>query len=77
MTELWRLGAVEIAAQVNAGGISASDVVQHTLARLQAVNPQINAVVQQMPEEALAAAQAVDARVAQGENSHDPITKDI
>ena len=69
MTELWRLGAVELAAQVNAGGIAASDVVQHTLARLQADNPQINAVVQQMPEEALAAAQAVDARVAQGENA--------
>ena len=68
MTELWRLGAAEVAAKVNAGEISANDVVQQTLARLDAVNPRINAVVQQMPDEALAAAEAVDARIAAGED---------
>ena len=69
MTELWRLGAAEIAARVNKGDISAADVAQQTLARLDAVNPAINAVVQSLHDEALTAAKAVDARIAAGENA--------
>jgi amidase len=69
MTELWRLGAADMAAKVNAGEISASELTQQTLQRLEAVNPHLNAVVQQMPDEAMAAAKAVDARVAAGEDA--------
>ena len=66
MTELWRLDASEIAARVRRGEISASEVIEQSLQRLQAVNPAINAVVQQMPDQALAAAAVVDDMVAAG-----------
>ena len=67
MTGLWRLQASEIAARVAARQVSAREVAEDALARLAAVNPAINAVVQEMPEEALAAAGAVDAALARGE----------
>lgn len=67
MSELWRLEAGEIAARVAARQLSAREVAQDALARLAAVNPAINAVVQEMPEQALAAADAVDAALARGE----------
>jgi len=60
MTELWRLSASEIASRVAKREISATEVTEHSLQRLQQVNPQINAVVQQMPDAALASARAVD-----------------
>jgi len=66
MTELWRLGAADIATRVANREISATAVTEHSLQRLQAVNPAINAVVQQMPEAALAAARAVDDAIADG-----------
>jgi len=66
MTELWRLGATDIATRVANREISATEVTEHSLQRLQAVNPAINAVVQQMPETALAAARAVDDAIADG-----------
>ncbi|MCP4874845.1 MAG: amidase family protein [Gammaproteobacteria bacterium] len=68
MTELWRLGATEIASRVGNRELSAREVTEHSLQRLQDVNPAINAVVQQMPEAALAAAQAVDDRIAKGKS---------
>jgi amidase len=67
MSELWRLDASNIATRVAAGELSAVEVTEQSLQRLQDVNPSINAVVQPLPEEALAAAQAVDARIAAGE----------
>jgi amidase len=67
MSELWRLDASNIATRVAAGELSAVEVTEQSLQRLQDVNPSINAVVQPLSEEALAAAQAVDARIAAGE----------
>lgn len=69
MSELWRLDASEIAARVAARQVSAREVAQDALARLAAANPRINAVVQEMPEQALAAADAVDAALARGETA--------
>ncbi len=66
MTELWRLGAAEIAARVVGGEIAARDVTEQTLARIDTANPACNAIVQQMPDEALAAAAAIDATLAAG-----------
>ncbi len=66
MTELWRLGAVDIATRVAGRDISAVEVTGQCLQRLEQVNPALNAVVQQMPDEALAAARAVDDAVAAG-----------
>lgn len=68
MTELWRLSAAETARRVKAREITAREAAEAALARLEAVNPTINAVVQRTDEEALAAADAVDAAVARGED---------
>lgn len=62
----WRLSAAEIAAAVRTGRASASDIAESALARLAAVNPAINAVVAEMPDEARAAAAAIDRVVADG-----------
>ncbi len=67
MTDLWRLDATEVARRVHAKEVSAREVALSALARLDAVNPKLNAVVQFMPEQALAAADAVDAQIARGE----------
>ena len=66
--EYWRLTAGEIATLVRDRQVSAVAVTEDALARLAAVNPRINAVVAEMPGEALAQAQAVDRRLAQGED---------
>jgi amidase len=67
-TPLWALGATQIAALVRARKISARDVAQAGLDRLEAINPMINAVVECRPDETLAAADAIDARIARGED---------
>ena len=67
MTELWRLDAAEIAARVGRRELAAAEVIESSLGRLRAVNPAINAVVQEMPETALEEARALDARIAAGE----------
>lgn len=63
---LWRLSAAELAALVRSRQVSATEATRAALGRLAAVNPAINAVIAEMPEEALAAAAAVDAALAQG-----------
>lgn len=68
MSEIWQLQASDIAARVRAGGLSAVEVTEAHLERLGAVNPAINAVVQEFPEEALDAAKAVDAALARGDD---------
>ena len=69
MTELWRLSASEITSRIAEGEISATEVTELSLQRLQDVNPAINAVVQQMPEAALAAARTVDDAIADGHSA--------
>ncbi|MBP0493806.1 amidase family protein [Roseomonas indoligenes] len=68
MTDSWRLSASELASRIRARDLSAEEAARDALARLDAANPAINAVVQFMPEEALAAARAVDAAIARGED---------
>jgi amidase len=67
MSELWRLNASEIAARVGSRDLSAVEVTEQSLQRLQDVNPAINAVVQTLSDQAMAAALAVDASIAAGE----------
>lgn len=67
MAQPWELSAAEIADGVRLGRFLAREVTEATLTRLAAVNPTINAVVAEMPEEALAAADAVDAARAAGQ----------
>ncbi len=66
-SELWRMDAVDQARLIRTGRASAREAVASSLARLDAVNPYLNAVVQFMAEEALAAADAADAKQARGE----------
>ncbi len=66
MTELWKLPARDIVQRITTGETTARAVTEQTLSRLEQVNPAINAVVDEMPEEALAAADAVDAGIAAG-----------
>jgi len=65
-TPLWALDATELARRIRAGLVSSREAVTACLARMDAVNPKINAVVRRMDEEALAAADAADARLHSG-----------
>jgi amidase len=58
--ELWTWSGVDLAAAIRTGDISSREAVQSCLDRLEAVNPTINAVVDVMAEEALAAADQAD-----------------
>ena len=49
MTEIWRLSTAALAAAIRAREISARDAATAALARLDAVNPAINAVVAHHP----------------------------
>ena len=65
--ELWRWQACDLAQAIRTRRITAPEAVTSCLARLAAVNPRINAVVDLTAEEALAAADAADATVARRE----------
>src|ERR1700721_859716 len=68
MEELWRLSAADIAALIRSKKVSAKEAASAALARLDAVNPAINAVVAHRPEDVLAQAASVDAAIARNEN---------
>jgi amidase len=68
MSDLWRLSAAELAALVKSKQVSAHEAATANLARLDAVNPKINAVIDHRPEEVLREAAEVDARIARGED---------
>lgn len=65
---LWPLPAAAIASLVRSRRASAEEVARDALARLEAANPAINAVVDHRPEEVLAEARAVDRRIAAGQD---------
>ena len=66
MDNLWRLPATELAALVRSRKVSAVEAAKTALARLEAVNPMINAVVDYRPDDTLAQAAAVDKTIAEG-----------
>lgn len=66
VTELWRLPATEIASLIRARKVSSREVCTAALARLDAINPKLNAVVDHRPDAVMAAADAVDRTVASG-----------
>ena len=68
MSELWRLSAAELASLIRKREVSAVQGAQSALARLDAVNSRINAVVDHRPEDALSQAAALDQRLARGED---------
>jgi amidase len=63
---LWALDAVELAEMIRRRAVSCREAVSAALARLDAVNPRINAVVHPRHEAALAEATAADQALARG-----------
>jgi amidase len=68
MQDLWRLSAAEMASLIRSKKVSAKDAATAALARLDAVNPMINAVVDHRPEDVLAQASAIDTAIGRGED---------
>jgi len=66
---LWRWSACELASAIRAGQIRSREAVESCLTRLREVNPQINAVVDVLHDEALADAERADAATMR----HDPL----
>jgi amidase len=65
-TELWSMGAQELAGTIRTKQASAREVIEAHLRRIESVNPAINAVVIVLGEEALEAADAADRAIADG-----------
>jgi amidase len=68
MEGLWRLSAQELAGLIRSKKVSAKEAAVSALARLDAVNPAINAVVDHRPDDVLAQAAAIDAAIARNED---------
>lgn len=64
--ELWRLDATELARRIRQREVSAREATTSVLARIEAVNPRLNALAEVMADEALAAADAADAALDAG-----------
>ena len=69
MQDLWRLSAADLAALVKSKKVSAHEAATSALARLDAVNPKLNAVVDHRPYDVLKQATEVDAAIARGEDA--------
>ena len=69
MSDLWRLTATDLAARIRSKQVSATEAAKDALARLDAVNAKINAVVDHRPAETLADAARIDAMIARGEDA--------
>ena len=67
MTKLWQLSAVEQAAGIRDGRFTATALVESSLARVAEKNAELNAIVDPLSEQALAAAEQADAASANGE----------
>jgi amidase len=65
--EIVYLSAVDMAAHIRAGHLSAREVMSAHLARIEAVNPRVNAIVTLHAEEAMAASLAADEAQAHGQ----------
>jgi fatty acid amide hydrolase len=66
--ELWKQTASELAAAIACGAVSSSEVVEAHIARIEAVNPALNAVVYKRYDDARREAQLADEKRARGED---------
>ena len=67
MSEIWQLPATELAQRIARRQLSSAEVIDAHLARIDAVNPALNAVVRVLADEARAAAALADKKLADGE----------
>lgn len=65
--ELWRWTGIELARGIRTRRVSSREAVESCLARIEEVNPRLNALVEVSPEEAIEAADAADRAVGAGE----------
>ncbi|MFT5505735.1 MAG: amidase [Gammaproteobacteria bacterium] len=68
MSKLWERTATEIAELVATQQVTAVEVIEQTIMRLDDVNPRYNAVVQPMPDEAPSVAAEIDQRIQAGKS---------
>ncbi|MEL6522929.1 MAG: amidase [Pseudomonadota bacterium] len=61
---LWQWSATEVATATRDGALSAREVTEAAIARMNAANPELNAVVENLSDEARRAADALDASTA-------------
>lgn len=67
MSEIWQLSAAEMAGRISRRELSSAEVVDAHLARIDAVNPALNAIVRILADEARTAAVLADRRLKAGE----------
>lgn len=70
--KLWQLDAIEVAAGIRSGRFSCAEVMQSTVDRIRALNPQLNAIVTDLTDRALQEAGEADRRGA-GPESQQPL----
>lgn len=66
-TQVWRMGASEIASAIRDRQLKSRETVEAHLARIAEVNPKLNAITVVLADDALRAADAADAAVAAGD----------
>jgi amidase len=64
MRDIWQLSATELAQHIARRQVSSAEVVNAHLARIDAVDPVLNAVVRVLADDARAAADLADRRLA-------------
>src|SRR5215468_8037753 len=67
MSEIWQFSATELAQRIAKRELSSVEVVNAHLARIEAVNPALNAIVKVLADQARAEAASADRRLAAGE----------
>jgi len=67
MSELWQLGALELAQKIRGGETTSREVLEAHIARVEQINPHLNAIVHRLDDEARVAADAADRAVAAGD----------
>ncbi|MEO5975317.1 MAG: amidase [Ilumatobacteraceae bacterium] len=65
--ELWRKSAVELANDIRQRKVSSREVIEAHLDRITEVNPQVNAIVRVLGDQARAAADLADAAISRGD----------
>lgn len=72
-SSVFQLGAFELAKQIQSRALSSYDVVSSHIQAIQKINPQLNALVQDRFDQALAEAKSCDERIQQGEKNLPPL----
>ena len=67
-TDLCYLTATELARRIREKDVSAREVLDAHFAQIDRVNPTVNAIVSQVPDQAIATATAADEALARGDN---------